>query len=125
MSEEEPVAIFDYPLLSDERVNAGRDLAEAGPGQRVFGDEKVWKDDGEFEPGDPKGSVTIEEIPTTRPGRVKFHAIFDHDDPRGPIVVEGFLPGNGNWNGVTHATAYGQGRQGTVRVEGRNPKRWG
>ncbi len=70
MAEQAQVPIFDYPVLSDHRVNAGRDLAEAEPGQRVFGDEDVRLETGDFEPGDDDlGSVTIEEIPTTRPGQ--------------------------------------------------------
>jgi hypothetical protein len=126
MAEQAQVPIFDYPVLSDHRVNAGRNLAEAEPGQRVFGDEEVRLETGDFEPGDDVlGSVTIEEIPTTRPGQVLFRAVFDFVDKKGPIVITGFLPGEADWNGVTFGAGQGRGRHGSVRVEGRNPKRWG
>ena len=90
MAEQAQVPIFDYPVLSDHRVNAGRDLAEAEPGQRVFGDEDVRLETGDFEPGDDDlGSVTVEENRTTRPGQVLFRAVFDFVDKKGPIVVTG------------------------------------
>ena len=122
--EGERVPIFDYPVLSDERVSAGRSLAEAGPGQRVFSDETVWELIGDWERGKKLGSVTIQEIPTTRPGRTEFCATFDFDD-RSPIVVTGFVPGDGSWVGRGNGAAHGANRHGAVDVEGRNPKRWG
>ena len=117
--------IFDYPVLSDERENAGRSLADAGPGQRVFGDEKVWRFEGDWERGEKLGSVTIEEIPTTQGGRVLFRATFRFDKGGGPIVVTGFVPGDGSWVGKTRGAAHGQNHQAEIDVEGRNPKRWG
>ena len=118
------VPIFDFPVLSDERVYAGRPLAEAGPGQRVVSDEKVWEFVGDWERGDELGSVSIEEVPTTRPGRIRFTATFDFGD-NDPIVVTGFVPGNGSWAGRGRGAANGGGKQGAVDLEGRNPKRWG
>ena len=122
--QEERVPIFDFPVLSDERVTAGRTLAEAGPGQRVFSDEKVWELVGDWERGAELGWVTIEETPTNRPGRILYRATFDFGDPA-PIVVTGFVPGDGTWVGGGAGTANGRGRQETVAVAGRNPKRWG
>jgi hypothetical protein len=117
--------IFGFPLLSDERENVGRSLAEAAPGQRVFGDERVWKFLDGWEPGEELGSVTIEEIPTPHPGRVLFRAVFRFDQGGGPIVVTGFVPGEGTWVGSTRADAHGQNQHREIDVEGRNPKRWG
>ena len=125
MEEQAQVPIFDFPVLSDERQNVGRNLAEAEPGQRVFGDERVWRLEGDWERGEELGSVTIEEIRTTRAGRVLFRAVFDLDDQIGPILVTGFLPSGGKWDGATRGAAHGRGRQGNINVEGRNPKRWG
>jgi len=120
----EGVPIFDFAVLSDERVDAGRSLAEAGPGEPVFGDEAVWTFVGDWERGEELGSVTIQEIPTTRPGRTEFCATFDFDD-HDPIVVTGFVPGNGSWVGRGRGAAHGGNRHGAIDVEGRNPKRWG
>jgi len=125
--EGEGVPIFDFPVLSDDRVYAGRTLDEAGPGEAVLSDETAWKlvgTDEHWEPGTYLGSVTIQEIPTTRPGRTEFRATFDFDD-YDPIVVTGFVPGNGSWIGRGRGAAHGGGRHGPVDVEGRNPKRWG
>jgi hypothetical protein len=122
--EGEGVPIFDFPVLSDERVDAGRSLAEAGPGEPVFSDETAWRFVGDWERGEELGSVSIEEIPTTRPGRTQFRAMFDfHEYP--PVVVMGYVPGDGTWMGVGRGAAQGGNRNGTVEVEGRNPKRWG
>ncbi len=121
---EERVPIFDFRLLSDERVSAGRTLEEAGPGQRVFSDEKVWELVGDWERGTELGSVTIEETPTNRPGRILYRATFDFGD-LAPLVVTGFVPGGGTWVGEGAGTAIGRGKHGTVAVAGRNPKRWG
>jgi len=121
---EERVPVFDFPVLSDERVSAGRTLAEAGPGQRVLSDEKVWELVGDWERGEELGWVTIEETPSNRPGRTLYRATFDFGDPA-PVIVTGFVPGNGTWVGGGNGTANGRGKHGTVKVEGRNPKRWG
>jgi hypothetical protein len=123
----EGVPIFDFPVLSDDRVYAGRTLDEAGPGEAVLSDETVWElvgTDEHWEPGTYLGKVTIQEIPTTRPGRTEYCATFDFDD-HDPIVVTGFVPGNGSWIGRGRGAAHGGNRHGAVDVEGRNPKRWG
>ncbi|HKZ75119.1 MAG TPA: hypothetical protein VJ259_00495 [Actinomycetota bacterium] len=120
----ERMPIFDFPVLSDDRVHAGRSLAEAGPGEQVFSDETVWELVGDWERGRELGSVSIEETPTNRPGRTLFRATFDLAD-HGPIVVTGFVPGEGTWVGVGRGAAHGVGRHGEVRIEGRNPKSWG
>ncbi len=118
------IPIYDFPVLSDERVSSGRTLEEAGPGQRVFSDEKVWELTGDWERGEELGAVTIEETPTNRPGRTLFRATFDlHGHP--PIIVTGFVPGDGTWVGEGNGTAHGKGQQRTVKVAGRNPKSWG
>jgi hypothetical protein len=131
MEAEQPenVPIFDYPVLSDDRVEAGTSLADAQPGERVLCDETVYVFVDDWQKGEVIGSVTIEETPTTRPGKTLFTATFDFggDDV---VVVSGFVPGSGSWVGTGKAGAEGKtgkfkGRRGEVPIEGRNPKSWG
>lgn len=119
----EGVPIFDFPVLSDEPVQAGMGLGEAKPGDVIVYEERVWELVGERQRGEELGWVTIQETVTTRSGR-PFVAMFDLDG-YGPIVVHGFVPGEGSWKGVGRAEAHGAGRRGSVRIEGWNPKGWG
>jgi hypothetical protein len=120
----EGVPIFDFPVLSDEPVQAGTGLDDAELGDVIVYEERVWELVGERQRGeDELGWVTIQETVTTR-SRRPFVATFDLDG-YGPIVVNGFVPGDGSWKGVGRGEAHGAGRSGSVRIEGWNPKGWG
>ena len=117
------VPIFDFPVLSDDPVQAGKGLDDAHPGDVIVYEERVWELVGERQRGKELGWVTIQETVTTR-SRRPFVASFDLDG-YGPIVVNGFVPGDGSWKGVGRGDAHGAGRSRSVRIEGWNPKGWG
>lgn len=120
----EGVPIFDFPVLSAEPVPAGKGLDGAEPGDVIVYEERVWELVGERERGERElGWVVIKETVTTRPRR-PFVAVFDLHG-YAPIVVTGFVPGEGTWMGVGRGEAHGAGRSGSVRIEGWNPKGWG
>jgi hypothetical protein len=125
MEQGEPVPIFDFPVLSDERVPAGRTLEDAGPGDQIVYEEKVWRLGEERQPGDFLGVVTLVETVTNRPGRRPFSATFDLEGFDDAIEVSGMVPGNGTWIGRGVGNGRGGGRTGRVPIEGWNPKSWG
>ncbi len=118
------VPIFDFPVLSDGLRQVGElSPDKAAPGETAVYEEQVWELVGQRDRGRPLGSVTIQETALTAPRRL-FVATFDLDGYP-PIVVTGFVPGNGTWRGVGRGQASGAGRSDSVRVEGWNPKGWG
>jgi hypothetical protein len=118
------VPIFDFPVLSDDPHPAGKGLDVASPGDVIVYEEGVWELVGERQRGGHLGSVIIQETVTLTSSRRPFVASFDLDG-YGPIVVNGFVPGDGSWKGVGRGEAHGAGRTGSVRIEGWNPKGWG
>lgn len=128
------VPILEFPVWTDERVSAGgQTLDGVDPGGSVFSDESVRELIGDFPDGDPHdwepgeeiiGAVSIIETKTNRPGRVLYVATFDFGDSA-PVVVTGFVPGEGTWNGRAPASAHRGGNGREIVVVGWNPKGWG
>jgi hypothetical protein len=120
------VPIFDFPVLSDEPRQVGEiNREDAPPGVIAFYVEKVWELVGDRQPGKELGWVAIQEtVITDDRTRRLFVATFDLSG-HAPIVVTGFVPGDGSWKGLGRGEAHGAGRRGSVRIEGWNPKGWG
>jgi hypothetical protein len=120
------VPIFDFPVLSDMPRQVGEiNRDEAPPGVMAVYEEQVWELVGERQPGEELGWVTIQEtvIADDRTTRL-FVATFSLSG-HAPIVVTGFVPGDGSWKGVGRGQAHGAGRSRSVRIDGWNPKGWG
>src|SRR5512132_1720162 len=111
------VPIFDFPVLSDGPRQVGEfNRDEAPPGVMAVYEEEVWELVGDREPGDEHGCVPIQEpvIADDRTRRL-FVATFSLGG-HGPIVVTGFVPGNGSWKGLGRGEAHGSGRSRSVRI---------
>lgn len=119
------VPIFDFPVLSDDREYVRGNLDAPVAGERIVSNERVWRFIDWGDRTELLGNVTIEEVPTGRPNRVKFEATFDltgHET----IVVKGYIPwDDGPWVGRERGGGTGGGRTQPVDLEGRNPKKWG
>jgi hypothetical protein len=120
------VPIFDFPVLSDVPRQVGDiNPDEAPPGVMAVYEEEVWELVGDRQRGEELGWVTIQEtVVTDDRTRRLFVATFSLDG-HGPIVVTGFVPGDGSWKGIGRGEAHGAGRSRSVRIEGWNPHGWG
>jgi hypothetical protein len=114
------VPIFDFPVLSD----VSRQVGEINRVMAVY-EEQVWELVGDRQRGKELGWVTVQEtvISDDRTRRLSI-ATFSLDG-HGPIVVTGFVPGNGSWKGIGRGEAHGAGRSRSVRIDGWNPHGWG
>jgi len=124
---------FDFPVISDVNKD-GRDapvgLRDAEVGAPVVREETLFEDRGRWDPDpDPVGSVYLELVKTPNPERVLLTATFEFRSDES-VVVKGVV----GWDGseitggrvaVISGTGKFQGRSGHVRLEVRNPKRWG
>jgi hypothetical protein len=120
------VPIFDFPVLSDEPRQVGEfNRDEAPPGVMAVYEEQVWELVGDRQPGEELGWVAIQETAIADDRTTKLFVATFRLDGHGPIVVTGFVPGDGSWKGVGRGEAHGAGRRGSVRIEGWNPKGWG
>jgi hypothetical protein len=120
------IPIFDFPVLSDVPRQVGDiNPDEAPPGVMAVYEEQVWELVGDRQRGEELGWVTIQEtVVTDDRTRRLFVATFSLSG-YGPIVVTGFVPGEGSWKGIGRGEAHGAGRSGSVRIEGWNPHGWG
>jgi hypothetical protein len=116
---QEPVPIFDYPVISDgEPPNR-----PPKPGDQWT--EDVWEE------GPPPGSWKKKNNPI---GTIEIHAKGPAGNPRFDasmtwkdhlLEVEGAVPGGDSWQGRGKAKAKGPKPDKDVDIEFKNPKRWG
>jgi hypothetical protein len=120
------IPIFDFPVLSDVPRQVGDiNPDEAPPGVMAVYEEQVWELVGDRQRGEELGWVTIQETVVTDDRTKKLFVATFSLNGFGPIVVTGFVPGEGSWKGIGRGEAHGAGRSGSVRIEGWNPHGWG